>query len=118
MPNTEVLAARSDGLGHAGGRLSVKSVGKSFGGATVLHDVTLDVAPGEIVALLGPSGCGKTTLLRCIAGLERIDHGSVTVEGRVVADGNAHERPERRRIGMVFQDWALFPHLSVADNVG
>jgi iron(III) transport system ATP-binding protein len=118
VPNTGVLTARSDELVHAEGRLSVDSVGKSFGGSPVLHGVTLDVAPGEIVALLGPSGCGKTTLLRCIAGLERIDQGSVTVEGRRVADRDSHERPERRRIGMVFQDWALFPHLSVADNVG
>ena len=118
MPNTGVLTARADDLGHVAGRLSVEAVGKSFGGSPVLHDITLDVAPGEIVALLGPSGCGKTTLLRCIAGLERIDQGVVTVEGRVVADGHAHERPERRRVGMVFQDWALFPHLSVADNVG
>ena len=118
MPNTGVLNARSGDLGHAGGRLSVDSVGKSFGGSPVLHGVTLDVAPGEIVALLGPSGCGKTTLLRCIAGLERIDQGSVTVEGRRVANRDSHERPERRRIGMVFQDWALYPHLSVADNVG
>ena len=118
MPNSGVLTARADEIGHVAGRLSVEAVGKSFGDSPVLHDITLDVAPGEIVALLGPSGCGKTTLLRCIAGLERIDQGVVTVEGRVVADGHAHERPERRRVGMVFQDWALFPHLSVADNVG
>ena len=76
------------------------------------------MAPGAIVALLGPSGCGKTTLLRTIAGLERLDGGEVRIGDAVVSGPGAHVPPERRRVGMVFQDWALFPHLTVAQNVG
>ena len=91
---------------------------KRFGEVEVLKDVTLDVATGEIVALLGPSGCGKTTLLRSIAGLERLDGGSITIGGTQVSAPGVHVRPEQRRIGMVFQDWALFPHLTVGQNVG
>jgi iron(III) transport system ATP-binding protein len=75
------------------------------------------VAPGELVALLGPSGSGKTTLLRVIAGLEAPDGGSVAIDGRTVVDGRTWVEPERRRVGMVFQDGALFPHLTVAANV-
>ena len=71
-----------------------------------------------MVALLGPSGCGKTTLLRCIAGLERPDAGEVRLDGRPLSGQGTFVPPERRRIGMVFQDGALFPHLSVAGNVG
>ena len=117
MPNTEVIAASSDTATPSGGRLIVDGVGVSFGSLDVLSDISIDVAPGEIVALLGPSGCGKTTLLRSVAGLEHIDRGTISVNGRLVAGRSQHERPERRRVGMVFQDWALFPHLSVADNV-
>jgi iron(III) transport system ATP-binding protein len=76
------------------------------------------VAPGNLLALLGPSGCGKTTTLRLIAGLEALDAGSVEIAGRVVAGPGRHEPPERRRVGMVFQDYALFPHLTVARNIG
>jgi len=83
----------------------------------VLRDVSLDVAAGESVALLGASGCGKTTLLRIIAGLERPASGTVTIGEDLVAGDGAWMAPEHRRVGMVFQDWALFPHLSVADNV-
>jgi iron(III) transport system ATP-binding protein len=75
------------------------------------------VPAGKVVALLGPSGCGKTTLLRCIAGLERPDAGEVRLAGRLLCGPGEHVPPERRRIGMVFQDGALFPHLSVAGNV-
>lgn len=98
--------------------IEVVGVSKSFGDHSVLRGVSLDVPAGSTVALLGPSGCGKTTLLRIIAGLERPDSGSVHLGGdKVVGDG-VFVAPERRRIGMVFQDWALFPHLSVGDNVG
>ena len=83
----------------------------------MLSDVSLDVAAGEIVALLGPSGCGKTTLLRTIAGLERQQAGTVRLGGRILDDGTTFVPPERRRIGMVFQDGALFPHLDVGQNV-
>jgi iron(III) transport system ATP-binding protein len=83
----------------------------------VLQDVSLEVAPGESMALLGPSGCGKTTLLRCIAGLERPLVGTVQLSGTEVCGPRAWVPPERRRVGMVFQDWALFPHLTVAANV-
>jgi iron(III) transport system ATP-binding protein len=84
----------------------------------VLHGVDLAVAAGERIALLGPSGCGKTTLLRVIAGLERPSSGTVSVGGRVVVGPGTWVPPERRRVGLVFQDGALFPHRSVAGNVG
>jgi len=79
--------------------------------------VALEVSPGAICALLGPSGSGKTTLLRLIAGLEAIDRGTIALDDEVLAADGVSVPPERRRIGMVFQDWALFPHLTVADNV-
>ena len=93
-------------------------VWKSFDGTPVLRDVSITVAPGSVLALLGPSGCGKTTLLRVIAGLEHPDAGDVTVGTRVLTGDGTFVPPEKRAVGMVFQDWALFPHLSVAANVG
>lgn len=90
---------------------------KQFEGQPVLRGVDLTVEKGTSVSLLGPSGCGKTTLLRVIAGLERPEKGMVTLGDRTLANGSRYVPPERRRIGMVFQDWALFPHLDVADNV-
>ncbi len=88
------------------------------GGEGVLHDVTLTIEPGEIFCLLGPSGCGKTTSLRLAAGLEECQRGRILINGAVVSDGRIHVPPERRGVGLVFQDTALFPHLTVHDNVG
>jgi iron(III) transport system ATP-binding protein len=90
---------------------------KRFGSVTALEGFDLDVPRGVILALLGPSGCGKTTALRVLAGLEAPDAGEVDVGGRRMTGGGTFVPPERRRIGMVFQDWALFPHLDVAHNV-
>ena len=98
-------------------RLAVEGLVKTFGELPVLADVDLVVEPGSSVALLGPSGCGKTTLLRAIAGLERVEGGRITLGETVVTGPGVHVPPERRRIGMVFQDWALFPHLDVAANI-
>jgi iron(III) transport system ATP-binding protein len=103
---------------HQPQSIAVAGAHKRFGDAEVLRGVDLRVEPGAVVALLGPSGCGKTTLLRCIAGLERLDGGEVRIGERTVSGPGAHVPPERRRVGMVFQDWALFPHMSVAQNVG
>ncbi len=82
-------------------------------------DVRLEVAPGEVVGVTGPNGAGKTTLLRAIAGLEAIDGGRIEIAGRVVDDPAAslHVPPARRRVGVLFQDHRLFPHLSAVDNV-
>ncbi|HEY4621876.1 MAG TPA: ABC transporter ATP-binding protein [Gaiellaceae bacterium] len=91
---------------------------KRFGDVVAVDGASLDVARGEVLALLGPSGCGKTTLLRLVAGFERPDEGTVEVAGRAVAGAGDWVPPERRRVGMVFQDYALFPHLTVAENVG
>jgi iron(III) transport system ATP-binding protein len=95
----------------------LRGVSKAFGVAPVLRAVDLRVPAGTLVALLGPSGCGKTTLLRVVAGLERADAGEVRVGERLLAGPGVHTPAERRRIGMVFQDGAVFPHLSVARNV-
>jgi iron(III) transport system ATP-binding protein len=92
-------------------------VSKAFGPVEAVREVSLEIDRGELVAVLGPSGCGKTTLLRTIAGFERPDAGRVVVSGEVVAGPDRFLPPERRRIGMVFQDYALFPHLTVTANV-
>lgn len=94
-------------------RLELKSIKKSFGDTPVLHDISLDVVDGEFVSLVGQSGCGKSTLLRIIAGLETPDEGDILVDGRSVLD-NA---PKDRNIAMVFQDYALYPHMSVGENM-
>ncbi|HLE23605.1 MAG TPA: ABC transporter ATP-binding protein [Anaerolineales bacterium] len=102
-----------------GGRpvLQLVGVGKRFGGHPAVAGVVLDIPPNRIVAILGPSGCGKTTLLRLIAGLEAPDEGEIRIDGRVVAGRDVLEPPESRRVGMVFQHHALFPHMSVEQNI-
>ncbi|MBW3594562.1 MAG: ABC transporter ATP-binding protein [Actinobacteria bacterium] len=97
--------------------LSCRSIHKRFNGTVALNGFDLDVRDAVLVALLGPSGCGKTTALRVIAGFERPDSGEVAVRERVVAARGTWVPPEKRRVGMVFQDWVLFPHLDVYDNV-
>jgi iron(III) transport system ATP-binding protein len=97
--------------------LVVRGAHKSFGAVTALDGVDLTVRPGSLAAVLGPSGCGKTTLLRCIAGFERLDGGEILVGDRSVARTDFSLAPERRRVAVVPQDGALFPHLSVAGNV-
>ena len=90
---------------------------KSFGAGPVVDRVSFTVGTGQIMALLGPSGCGKTTPLRLIAGFERLDGGWIEIAGKTVADDQTHMPPEKRRVGMVFQDYAIFPHLNVAQNI-
>jgi iron(III) transport system ATP-binding protein len=108
---------RSSALALEPQAVVVNGVSKSFDETRALDDVHLAVEAGRMVALLGPSGCGKTTLLRVIAGLEVPDAGEVAVGDRLLTSPAHVVPPERRRIGMVFQDWALFPHMSVARNV-
>jgi iron(III) transport system ATP-binding protein len=103
---------------HAPLALRILSLTKRFGEVTAVDGVELDLRRGEFLAVLGPSGCGKTTLLRLVAGFERPDSGGIEIDGRVVAGPRRHLAPEDRRIGMVFQESALFPHLDVADNIG
>ena len=97
--------------------IRLRGVSKSFGATHAVREVTLDIERGELMAVLGPSGCGKTTLLRLIAGFEVPDSGCVNVGETVVAGPGRVVPPERRRVGMVFQDYALFPHLTVEANV-
>jgi iron(III) transport system ATP-binding protein len=98
--------------------LRAREIAKSFGPTQVLRNIDLDLAPGEVVALLGPSGCGKTTLLRIAAGLLSASAGQMQIAGKRVVDGSRlNVPPEARGIGMVFQDYAIWPHLSVLDNV-
>ena len=98
-------------------RLALESLHKSYGASTAVADVSLSVAPGEVVCLLGPSGCGKSTTLRIAAGVEQQDFGCVRIDGDCVSDTSKHQPPESRSVGLMFQDFALFPHLTVARNV-
>jgi multiple sugar transport system ATP-binding protein len=94
--------------------VEIRDARKAYGGAQVLHGVSVDIADGEFVVLVGPSGCGKSTLLRMIAGLESITGGEIAIDKRVVND----VPPKERDIAMVFQSYALYPHMTVADNMG
>jgi iron(III) transport system ATP-binding protein len=97
--------------------LTFEAVERRFGGFDALQGVTLDIAPGEVVCLLGPSGSGKTTLLRIASGIERPTGGRVLISGQEVAGPSRFVPPERRGVGLMFQDFALFPHLTIRDNV-
>jgi iron(III) transport system ATP-binding protein len=99
-------------------RLEIRNLRRSFEGRAVVDDVSLKIMPGQVTCLLGPSGCGKSTTLRMIAGVEMQDSGTIHVDGELICDTVFRIPPERREIGLMFQDFALFPHLSVADNVG
>lgn len=97
--------------------LAIEGLYKSFGDKIALDGIDLHLPQGKVLALLGPSGCGKTTLLRCIAGLTGIDKGYIALDGHRVAEASRCLSPDERRLGMVFQDYALWPHMSVAQNV-
>ena len=99
-------------------RLKVAGMDVRYANREVVHDIYLELEDGEIGCLLGPSGCGKTTVLRAIAGFISPSRGTITVRGEPVHDAQRSVPPERRDVGMVFQDYALFPHLNVADNIG
>ena len=97
--------------------LTCTGLTKHFGSVVALDDANLAVNDGALVALLGPSGCGKTTMLRLIAGFETPDAGEIQLQGRVIASPSRSLPPEKRKVSMVFQDFALFRHLNVAANV-
>ncbi|HSJ99557.1 MAG TPA: ABC transporter ATP-binding protein, partial [Myxococcota bacterium] len=102
---------------HRPSIVSVRSVTKRYGATVAVDGATLELNPGRITCLLGPSGCGKSTLLRVIAGLEHADEGEIEAGGRLLLGPRTNVPPEERRIGFVFQDFALFPHLTALDNV-
>ena len=97
--------------------LEIRHLKKDYGSADVLRDVSLTVSRGEVVVVIGPSGCGKSTLLRCINGLEPIQSGEILLDGQVLTDGTAKWSQVRQKIGMVFQSYELFPHMTVMENV-
>lgn len=115
--DARVDGVRSDTLTPRHPKLSIDGLTLSYGSFTALDHVSLSMEPGEILCLLGPSGSGKSTLLRLLAGLDHPSSGRVVLDGVEVAGPGRFVEPEQRRVGMVFQDYALFPHLTVAANV-
>jgi iron(III) transport system ATP-binding protein len=109
----EDLCLKDAGASH----LLIRNVCRSFGNVSAVSDLTIEIGKGEFFSLLGPSGCGKTTLLRLIAGLERIGSGTIAIGDRIVTGEGEWVPPEKRGVGLVFQDYALFPHMTVFDNV-
>ena len=114
----EASAAAEATAPRPGDGLQVEGLRHRFGDRVVVDDVSFAIRPGEVHCLVGPSGCGKTTTLRLIAGLEELQAGRIAIDGRTVAGPGRSLPPEDRRVGLMFQDFALFPHLRVADNVG
>lgn len=115
--NVAENVAEIENLSNTPPRLEIRQLVRRYGGRAVVDDVSLTIRAGQVTCLLGPSGCGKSTILRLIAGVEMQDSGEIHVDGKLVCDTRTHVPPERRSIGLMFQDFALFPHLSVADNV-
>ncbi|GAB2872511.1 ABC transporter ATP-binding protein [Nocardioides pacificus] len=97
--------------------LVLDDVTKAYGAVPAARSLSLEVTTGEVITVIGPSGCGKSTMLRLVAGLERPDSGRIAIAGTTVAEGRTWQQPEHRRVGLVFQDHALFPHLDVTRNV-
>lgn len=97
--------------------LQIKNLKKSYGDLRVLNNISLDVHKGEVVVIVGPSGCGKSTLLRCINGLEDIQEGTILLKDEIISGRDKNMHLVRQRIGMVFQSYDLFPHMTILDNV-
>lgn len=116
QPSAGRWGTRGSAAATIAARLTFDNVKRRFGGIEAVRGVSLDITPGEIVCLLGPSGCGKTTLLRLTAGLERPTGGRILINDGVVASTEKHVPPEKRGIGLMFQDFALFPHLTLLEN--
>ncbi len=113
------MPGSSEHAGHPGSppTIELDRLTKRYDRKTVLSDVSLRIDPGSFAVLLGPSGSGKSTLVRCVAGIERVDGGAVRFDGTVVADPGTHVPAERRGLAMVFQDYALWPHMTTVENV-
>ena len=116
-PSESTTESDSTGYTDEEPLLSLQEIVREFGPERALNHLSLDVYEGELLTLLGPSGCGKTTALRCIAGLEGLDSGQITLDGEVVASATHSVPPEQRDVGLVFQDFALFPHMTAAENI-
>lgn len=98
--------------------LEVKNLTFAFGQTVLFENLNMSIEAGSFTAILGPSGKGKTTLLRCLAGLEKPVSGSIVLDGNTLTSDEIHVEPHARKVGLLFQDYALFPHMSVADNIG
>jgi len=116
-PSAGGVSAGEARVPEAPGRLELRHVGRSFEGRKVVDDVSFALHPGQVTCLLGPSGCGKSTTLRIAAGVDHQDEGEVLIDGEVISDDRMHMPPEKRSVGLMFQDFALFPHLDVERNI-
>lgn len=97
--------------------LQIKNLKKSYGALNVLNNISFDVHKGEVVVVVGPSGCGKSTLLRCINGLEKIEEGTITLKDEIISSRDKNMHLIRQKIGMVFQSYDLFPHMTILNNI-